>query len=124
MMPHEWVRTKRGLVVETDSVSHGDDASFPGPTDIAWDLAGFVVEWDLDAGAAERFVDVYRRASGDDPRRRLGAFVVAHLAVRVSYARMAAAVMRGTDDEARFRARAGRYREKLARALGLHDRAD
>ena len=35
---------------------HGDDHFFPGPTDIAWDLAGTIVEWEL-APAVDRTAD-------------------------------------------------------------------
>ncbi len=46
MMPHEWLATPQGLV-KTDATDHGDDHFFPGPQDIAWDVAGFAVEFGL-----------------------------------------------------------------------------
>src|ERR1051325_5760709 len=39
MQPHEWLFRLEGKLLKTDSGSHGDDHFFPGPTDIAWDLA-------------------------------------------------------------------------------------
>src|SRR5439155_22917716 len=38
MQPHEWLRTKDGILLETEASTQGDDHFFPGPTDIAWDL--------------------------------------------------------------------------------------
>src|SRR5690606_38356151 len=68
MLPHEWLRRPDGTLAKSDGIAHGDDHFFPGPTDIAWDLAGALVEWRLDASAAERLLGAYERASGDDPR--------------------------------------------------------
>src|SRR5207302_4552914 len=48
MQPHEWIRSKDGTIIKVDGCTHGDDHFFPGPTDIAWDLAGAIVEWSLD----------------------------------------------------------------------------
>lgn len=69
MMPCEWIRTPSGQLAKVDAASHGDDHLFPGPTDGAWDLAGAIVEWGLGPRDEARLLDVYRRASGDDPRR-------------------------------------------------------
>src|SRR5262249_6557968 len=40
MMPHEWIRTDDGRIFKTDATMRGNDHFFPGPSDIAWDLAG------------------------------------------------------------------------------------
>ena len=42
LAPHEWLRLDDGNVRKTDAIAHGDDHLFPGPTDIAWDLAGAI----------------------------------------------------------------------------------
>src|SRR5436853_406434 len=47
MNPHEWLGTADGRLLKTDGATHGDDHFFPGPTDIAWDIAGAAVEWNL-----------------------------------------------------------------------------
>jgi hypothetical protein len=46
MLPHEWIRTSTGYL-KTDGIDHHDDHFFPGPQDIAWDLAGLCVEFHL-----------------------------------------------------------------------------
>ena len=56
MLPHKWLRTKSGELLKVDNASHGDDHFFPGPTDIAWDLAGAIVEWDMEEAAVEKLL--------------------------------------------------------------------
>jgi hypothetical protein len=82
LAPHEWLRLEDGSVRKTDAITHGDDELFPGPTDIAWDLAGAIVEWGMDRGVRDYFLSAYRRASGDDPRARLDGWLVAYAAIR------------------------------------------
>ena len=62
MMPHEWLELPDGRLLKLDGSAHGDDHFFPGPCDIAWDLAGTIVEWKLTAPEAEYFLEEYRRA--------------------------------------------------------------
>ena len=71
LLPHEVVRSESGRLYKLDSVNDGDDHLFPGPTDIAWDLAGIVFEWNLSPAAREAFLDRYRHGTGDDARSRL-----------------------------------------------------
>ena len=118
MQPHEWVRGADGAIWKTDSAGHGDDHFFPGPTDIAWDLAGAMVEWEMDAAAAGFFLEEYRRLSGDDAERRIAAYSLAYSLFRLGYSQMAADAMRGSEEEARLRRDAERYRR---RARGLRE---
>ncbi|HVJ94060.1 MAG TPA: hypothetical protein VM580_29930 [Labilithrix sp.] len=80
--PHEWLRLNDGSVRKTDAIAHGDDDLFPGPTDIAWDLAGAIIEWEMDRAMRAHFLTAYRRASGDDATNRIDAWIVAYAAVR------------------------------------------
>ncbi|HKD90837.1 MAG TPA: hypothetical protein VKB56_03005 [Terriglobales bacterium] len=90
MMPHEWIRTASGLLVKTDGASHGDDHFYPGATDIAWDLAGAIVEWRMPADASREFLSRYKALSGDRADARIPGFVIAYLAFRVGCCAMAA----------------------------------
>ena len=114
MQPHEWLLLPEGHMLKTDSGSHGDDHFFPGPTDIAWDLAGAIVEWGMDERQAEAFLANYRRASNDDATERIGDYIVAYLAFRSAYCLMAANAMQGTEESERLQNAAQRYREALA----------
>jgi hypothetical protein len=115
MMPHEWIGTDDGRLVKVDGVAHGDDHFFPGPTDIAWDLAGVVVEWDLDADARAYLLGEYRKQSGDDARDRIDDYVLAYALFRTAYVKMAAGSLRGSDEESRLLREYRRYRRVLDR---------
>ncbi len=114
MQPYEWLVTA-GALLKTDNATHGDDHFFPGPTDIAWDLAGAMVEWNMPAAAADYLLDRYRRRSGDDPRARIAAYLLAYTVFRMGYCAMAAFAMRGSPEHDRLRAAWQHYR-RLAEA--------
>jgi hypothetical protein len=91
MLPHEWITTSEGRTVKSDAAGHSEGHQLPGPVDIAWDLAGVIIEWRLEADAAEFFLEEYRRQSGDDPRKRLPGYLLAYSVHRMAHCRMAAA---------------------------------
>ena len=116
MLPHEWL-VSGGRYVKTDGVDHHDDHLFPGRQDVAWDVAGTIVEFDLDETSAQAFV----AACGErlaDPRlpERLPFYITAYLAYRIGYCALAAG---SVDDEERrrFEALSARYRRRLTAAL-------
>ena len=109
MQPHEWLRTAEGKMLKTDCGSHGDDHFFPGLTDIAWDLAGAIVEWRMNSVQAGLFLEAYRRASGDDASQRVDDFVVAYTLYRSSYCLMAANALQGTEEQERLERAAASY---------------
>jgi hypothetical protein len=114
MLPHEWLRTAVGYR-KTDALDHHDDHFYPGPQDIAWDVAGTCFEFGLADGARRGFIARYRRASGDlGIARRLPFFAVAYLAFRLGYATLAADTLGRTADASRFRRRSEHYRRLLA----------
>ncbi len=119
MLPHKWLRTGSGDLLKVDNASHGDDHFFPGPTDIAWDLAGAIVEWNMQEPAVEKFLSCYHAESGDDPRHRLPAYALAYSILRMGYYKMAAEAMRGSAEESRLAAHYLHYREI---ATKLHER--
>jgi hypothetical protein len=114
MQPHEWLLTGDGRMLKTDSGSHGDDHFFPGVTDIAWDLAGAIVEWKMNLAQAEAFLETYRRASGDDASARIADFIPAYTAFRCAYCNMAANALSGTEEQPRLEQAAVQYRALLS----------
>jgi hypothetical protein len=123
MLPHKWLRTRSGDLLKADNASHGDDHFFPGPTDIAWDLAGAIVEWDMEEAAVEKLLNCYQAESGDDPRDRLPAYALAYSTLRMGYCKMAAEAMRGSAEESRLAAYYLHYREiatKLHQGTSVH----
>jgi hypothetical protein len=109
MAPHEWIRRHDGSAVKTDAIAHGDDHFFPGPTDIAWDLAGALVEWELDAAAAQRLLSTYRRASGDDIRARLPEWILAYATFRLAFTSVGRSAAATAAEDARLAADQARY---------------
>jgi hypothetical protein len=112
MAPHEWIRSQDGTLIKVDASQHGDDHFFPGPTDIHWDLAGAIVEWNMDADAEQYLLSRFRSQSGIFPNRaRL--FSLAYSTFRASYCKMAL-MATGVESEKPRLDRAYRfYREKI-----------
>jgi hypothetical protein len=111
MLRHEWLETPAGYV-KTDALDHHDDHFFPGPQDIAWDVAAFEIE----LGCGEYFRERYERESGDrDLAARLPFYRIAYLAFRLGYCEMAAQALGGMPDAVRFRRARARY-EKLIKS--------
>lgn len=117
MAPHEWVTSPGAEPLKVDGVDHGDDHLFPGPTDVAWDLAGAIVEWQLDDQARAALLEAYARESGDDVRSRLDAYVIAYCAFQLGC--LAFAVHDSdTGEQARLERARPRYESAIRRALG------
>ncbi|HUN87981.1 MAG TPA: hypothetical protein VMU28_04285 [Terriglobales bacterium] len=111
MLPHKWIDTE-AQILKVDSATHGDDHFFPGPTDIAWDLAGAIVEWNLNAEAADFLLQAYKTRSGDDAAERLAAYRLAYGIFRCAYCKMAAAASAGMVEYHRLRREYLYYREQ------------
>jgi hypothetical protein len=123
MLPHEWVSTANGYR-KTDALDHGDDHFYPGPQDIAWDVAGTCIEFGLADDARRGFLERYRRASGDRCiTGRLPFYALAYLAFRLGYATLAAESLGGSPDRTRFQTQAAHYRRLLEAELTGDDAA-
>lgn len=109
MLPHEWLQMPSG-VQKVDAASHCDDHFFPGPTDIAWDLAGAIVEWSMPTHAQVQLIDRYRALTGDDVSKRLRMYLLAYAVFRCGYCLMAAEAVRGSGEEHRLITAHDRYR--------------
>ncbi|HEV2961819.1 MAG TPA: hypothetical protein VG649_08360 [Candidatus Angelobacter sp.] len=115
MAPHEWLLTSAGQMLKTDSGSHGDDHFFPGVTDIAWDLAGAIVEWKMEQDQAKIFLEMYHQASGDNAVPRIAEFIKAYSVFRCAYCMMATNAMQGTEEQCRLERVAADYGAVLLR---------
>jgi hypothetical protein len=113
MPPHKWTTVGDNHWLKLDGSTHGDDHFFPGPTDIAWDLAGVCLEWDLSTSAREFFLREYSRLSGDSPEARLPDYELAYAAFRLGWSRMAAASVADSAEERRLLREAERYSSSL-----------
>ncbi len=113
MLPHEWIAEekfgKRPLKV--DALDHGNGHLYPGPTDIRWDLAGAITEWEMDDSQRRLFVERYAvhagKGTNDACQSTLDDYVIAYLAFRFGYLGFAIHAA-GDAERARLeRARAG-----------------
>lgn len=124
MLPHEWIRTNRGLL-KTDALDHHCDHFFPGAQDIAWDVAATIQEFALDADAANYFVASYSRRSCDRAiGKRLPFYRRAYLAWKAGYCHMFAGAMPPGSDRIRMERAARNYTAELKRLLNSKDRHD
>ena len=108
MNPHEWLGTANGRLLKTDSATHGDDHFFPGPTDVAWDIAGAALEWNLHRDALDFLLSQYRLLTGEDLRQRLQIFLITYAVFRLAWCKMALPTEARTEEEFRL-AQAYRY---------------
>jgi hypothetical protein len=109
MLPHEWIGTGNSYL-KADHTDHHADHFFPGNQDIAWDIAGSIVEFDFGDTLRELLIDHYIACSGDGAiRGRLPFFIVAYCAYRLGLATLAADVLSSTRDGEKFRRLAVRY---------------
>ena len=117
MLPQEWLRTRAGLL-KCDGIDHHDDHFWPGMQDIAWDLAGAMVEFDMGPGARGRLVDGFQVRTGDrDARGVLPFYEVAYLAWRLGYTTLAAETLGGGEEAGRMATLRDRYAARLGQAL-------
>jgi hypothetical protein len=117
MLPHEWIQDDARMM-KVDALDHHDDHFWPGCRDIGWDVAGAVIEFELDRAQSGYLVRRYRRLSGDRSiALRLPFLEVAYLAYRFGYASLAAGALGDSADGVGFRSLKERYRRSLATRL-------
>jgi hypothetical protein len=115
--PHEWIAGAE-RPIKTDGVDHHDDHFFPGPVDIAWDVAGMIEEWKLDRDGARALIEEYGRATRDVAiTARLRFYQAAYLACRAGYVSFAAEQLAGSCDGERFARAREWYRSRLSQVL-------
>lgn len=116
---HEWIESADGGLFKVDATDHGDDHSFPGPCDSAWDIAGAILEWRLEPAAARELCAEYRRRTRDDVELRLGPYLLAYAALQVGSAQMAA-LSSGPSEQPRWACKQHLYTEVLRRLAASH----
>jgi len=117
MMPYEWVRVRNGHLQKLDAADHGENHFFPGPTDIAWDVAGAIVEWKLDSAVAEAFIDKYRRIAHDAVEKRISDYLIAYSCFRMAFTHTAANSTADASEKLRLQREAATYKIALLKLL-------
>jgi hypothetical protein len=119
MMPHEWIARSDGEIKKTDSVGHGEGHQIPGPVDIAWDLAGAIVEWDMSPAESEFFLQQYQRFVGDDASNRIHDYLILYCSYRMAHCRMGAACLRNSGDGTALWSEYQRHSQHLRQLLTM-----
>ena len=113
MMPHEWIRTEHGIM-KVDHLEHHTDQFFHGPQNIAWDIAGFCIECEIDRTMQERLLSLYSDMSGDVAvYKRLHLYKIAYCAFRLGYVTLAADSLQGDPDAFRYGVLLEKYKKAL-----------
>jgi len=118
MMPHEWLQDPDGRIVKTDSVDHAEGHHLPGPVDIAWDLAGAIIEWRLSPPEVDFFLREYQRQSGENAVKRIPQYLLLYAIFRSAQCRMGAASMAQSHEGAHLQREYRRYAESVKQSLG------
>jgi hypothetical protein len=118
MFPHKWIKTDRGYV-KIDHLEHHADEFFHGPQNIAWDLAGFSVEFELSQKKRDTLVELYIHYSNDRTIiERLPFFLIAYLSFKLGYVTLASQSLQGQADALRFDMLKKKHKEHLIKSLG------
>jgi hypothetical protein len=118
MLVHEFI-AGAGRFVKVDALDHAADHFYPGPQDIAWDLAALEAELGLDDAGSAALLGAYRRASGDVRiGRRMPFYRLAYAAFQIGYATLSSQSLAGSPDGERFARRARAFTDR-ARALAF-----
>jgi hypothetical protein len=86
--PYEWIRTASGRILKVDCAGHDADHTMIGKQPVDWDMAGAIVEWDLDVNRASEL----QAAAGlaGIPRERMDFYCATYAAFRIGMASMCA----------------------------------
>lgn len=119
LAPHEWLRTPDGRLVKTDAAGHDTDHTCIGRQSIAWDVAGALVEWELEGERAELLLTAYEEESEwPIPPATLTFYRLAYAAFRLGQTTLCAGMLpEGDDERERLERAAARYRDELSRLL-------
>jgi hypothetical protein len=117
MHRHEWLLRGERLI-KTDALDHAAGHDLVGGQDVAWDVAGAIVEFDLGEADAARLCEAVAEESGRPVDARLLALLLpCYLAFQIGAAAMAGPIV-GCREAQRFDAAAARYGKRLLAMLG------
>ncbi|MGY2047634.1 hypothetical protein [Methylobacterium sp. JK268] len=118
MQPWEWLLLPDGSVRKADALDHHAGHDLVGCQDIAWDVAGACVEFDLPAAGRDRLATTVAAGTGRPVDGSLLGFLIpCYLAFRLGASRLAAEATGDPDEGERLRRAADTYARHLARHL-------
>ncbi len=119
----EWLVTPAGALLKTDAFDHHAGHDLVGHQDVAWDVAGALVELAPTGATRGAVLDAAARRGVRVPPRVLRFYETTYLAFQLGAATLAAEMLVACapDDAARFRAAAATYAAALERRLHAGD---
>lgn len=130
LAPHEWrlaedaasgrAPSSPGLaLLKTDATGHDLDHTVVGRQSVAWDAAGAVVEWGMDAPCVAALLAALEAACGCRLSSEvLAGYRAAYAAFRIGQCALAQASADDPEEAARLRRAGAAYRRELGRLLG------
>jgi len=117
MQPHKWIRTGAGTIVKVDGAADGQGHFLPGATDVLWDLAGAIVEWNMNPDAQQYLLAQFQRRHRRVSKEKLAYFILAYSIFRLSYCKMAHSSTQTVAEKKRLRTAALYYGRMVDRTL-------
>jgi hypothetical protein len=115
---HEWLRTESGELIKADALDHHQAHDLIGCQDMAWDVAGAMIEFDVGQVDHDCFVEWVQHDSGRTIDRELLRFYrIAYLAFRLGQARLGATMVPDAAERRRISSAGDRYAALLGHLL-------
>lgn len=122
MAPWEWLLVP-GRVLKLDAAGHAYDHTAVGVQSVLWDLAGVVVEWELDGAEQAALLEAYSGRGGVQVEvERLAFYQACYAAFRAGVMHLCMGSAPDVAERARAEAAYGRYRNQLLRLVPLAPR--
>jgi hypothetical protein len=116
MAPHEWVKSADGTIFKTDCVGHDCDHTVIGKQPVYWDIAGAIVEWDLNETQCDQFL-AHCAAEGLPVREdQLSFHQIAYAAFRLGFCKLNESLSDETE-KVRLQAAGESYGIKLSKLI-------
>jgi len=114
----EWLVTPNGRLIKTDALDHCSAHDLVGCQDIAWDVAGAGVEFDLSEHERARLVEALARTAGRHvDAELLRVLEPCYLAFQIGLWTFAGAAATDADESGRVARQLQRYRERLQQLI-------
>jgi hypothetical protein len=118
----EWLRATGGRLVKVDAVDHHQAHDLIGCQDLAWDVAGAIVEFDLTGREADRLIAISEQMAARHVNRELLNFYrLAYCCFRLGHAELASQMCGERAERERLNRCADRYASAGRRLLHQHD---
>lgn len=115
MAPYEWVITPRGRLYKIHDWGRDRDHTMVGRQSIIWDVAGFIVEWELEKVNRQFFVEALKNRGLKISPEALHFYQAAYAAFRLGQTSLSASMEEGNAAEkSRLHCAARNYQRQVA----------